>query len=291
MRLSAAVFPVCASGAIAAQQQLPIVNPGFEQVSRVLMEDEVTNGSGGVGVPVGTRNSLYGVPSYDAPVEVAGWRTYLPAPGDTDTLIYAGVMNPPPEGFASIDGVVGTHVAALMVAPMQQTLPVRVEPDTTYRLTFRAGFARGFTENGVYVALLGAPDLETPVYFLGPTDRTIGFTAGLYAPQSTEGQMLAYELVATTPEILPPQLTDAFLAISFVGSDGLPLMMFDDFVLTATPVGCPADTNADGALTPADFNAWIIAFNTQAPACDQNADGLCTPADFNAWIANFNVGC
>jgi hypothetical protein len=54
---------------------------------------------------------------------------------------------------------------------------------------------------------------------------------------------------------------------------------------------CPADTNGDGLLSPADFSAWIAAFNAQAPACDQNADGACTPADFSAWIANFNAGC
>jgi hypothetical protein len=54
---------------------------------------------------------------------------------------------------------------------------------------------------------------------------------------------------------------------------------------------CVADTNGDGQLTPADFNAWITAFNSQAPACDQNGDGLCTPADFNAWIINYNTGC
>ncbi|MEO0630650.1 MAG: reprolysin-like metallopeptidase, partial [Planctomycetota bacterium] len=45
---------------------------------------------------------------------------------------------------------------------------------------------------------------------------------------------------------------------------------------------CPADTNNDGELTPADFNAWVVAFNAQAPECDQNADGLCNPSDFNA---------
>ncbi len=58
-----------------------------------------------------------------------------------------------------------------------------------------------------------------------------------------------------------------------------------------TGVPCLADTNGDGLVTPADFNAWILAFNTQAPECDQNGDGLCTPGDFNAWILNFNAGC
>jgi len=54
---------------------------------------------------------------------------------------------------------------------------------------------------------------------------------------------------------------------------------------------CTADTNNDGTLTPADFTAWIDAFNTEAPECDQNFDGSCTPSDFTAWIANFNAGC
>ncbi|MEO1715841.1 MAG: GC-type dockerin domain-anchored protein [Planctomycetota bacterium] len=54
---------------------------------------------------------------------------------------------------------------------------------------------------------------------------------------------------------------------------------------------CLADVNADGNLTPADFNAWILAFNTGGASCDQNGNGVCEPGDFNAWILNFNAGC
>ncbi|MEM9661510.1 MAG: choice-of-anchor tandem repeat NxxGxxAF-containing protein [Planctomycetota bacterium] len=54
---------------------------------------------------------------------------------------------------------------------------------------------------------------------------------------------------------------------------------------------CIADTNGDGQLAPNDFNAWILAFNNQSPACDQNGDGDCRQNDFNAWILNFNAGC
>lgn len=54
---------------------------------------------------------------------------------------------------------------------------------------------------------------------------------------------------------------------------------------------CTADTNGDGMLSPADFSAWVAAYNAAAPACDQNADGVCTPADFSAWVANYNAGC
>lgn len=59
----------------------------------------------------------------------------------------------------------------------------------------------------------------------------------------------------------------------------------------ATGSGCLADTNGDGKVTPADFSAWVAAFNEQSPACDQNGDELCSPADFSAWVANFNAGC
>ena len=54
---------------------------------------------------------------------------------------------------------------------------------------------------------------------------------------------------------------------------------------------CPADTNNDGAVTPADFKAWLSAFENGLPECDQNDDGLCSPTDFAAWIANYNAGC
>ncbi|MEO1583446.1 MAG: GC-type dockerin domain-anchored protein [Planctomycetota bacterium] len=59
--------------------------------------------------------------------------------------------------------------------------------------------------------------------------------------------------------------------------------------LLRTP--CRPDVNNDGLLTPADFTAWITAFNAKSPACDQNGDGQCTPADFTAWVTGFNTGC
>lgn len=52
-----------------------------------------------------------------------------------------------------------------------------------------------------------------------------------------------------------------------------------------------ADVNGDGLITPADFNFWVLGFNTGGPWCDQNLDGRCDPADFNAWILRFNAGC
>jgi len=63
------------------------------------------------------------------------------------------------------------------------------------------------------------------------------------------------------------------------------------YLFAAPTVVCLADVNGDGMVSPADFTAWIAAFNAGAPACDQNGDGSCTPTDFTAWIANFNAGC
>ena len=73
-----------------------------------------------------------------------------------------------------------------------------------------------------------------------------------------------------------------------------PLPGWGDDMLTLewfVPSDCIADVNGDGNLSPADFSAWIAAFNTGDPKADQNEDGSIDPSDFTAWIANFNAGC
>ena len=67
-------------------------------------------------------------------------------------------------------------------------------------------------------------------------------------------------------------------------------ILFESFGCTQDET-CVADVNDDGVLSPADFSAWVAAFNAQDPACDQNADESCSPADFSAWVANYNAGC
>jgi len=75
-------------------------------------------------------------------------------------------------------------------------------------------------------------------------------------------------------------------------SDG-GLIMANALLFAAGLTGgeCLADTNGDGVVSPADFSAWVAAFNADAPECDQNGDGTCSPADFSAWVANYNAGC
>ncbi|MEL6796250.1 MAG: agmatine deiminase family protein [Planctomycetota bacterium] len=64
-----------------------------------------------------------------------------------------------------------------------------------------------------------------------------------------------------------------------------------DALISITGSSCLVDVNGDGFVDPADFNAWVIAFNTNGAGCDQNDDGVCTAADFNAWVLNYNAGC
>ncbi|MEL6796813.1 MAG: GC-type dockerin domain-anchored protein [Planctomycetota bacterium] len=49
-----------------------------------------------------------------------------------------------------------------------------------------------------------------------------------------------------------------------------------------------SDQNGDGLATPADFNAWILNFNSGDVRADVNQNGSLSPADFNAWILAFN---
>ncbi|MEM9662174.1 MAG: reprolysin-like metallopeptidase [Planctomycetota bacterium] len=80
---------------------------------------------------------------------------------------------------------------------------------------------------------------------------------------------------------------DAFQTFNSPSDPTMPYMA----VVSDCGSDCLADVNGNGVADPGDFNAWVIAFNNQAPECDQNGDGLCNPGDFNAWVINFNAGC
>lgn len=223
----------------APAQELPIVNPGFEQLSRPLAPGEITNGAGGTGVPVGTLADFFALPQFDDPVEVAGWRTPLPS-GQGNFTVYAGVMNPPPglpnEPF--LEGYSGTYVAATRHVWMQQTLPVRYRPRTRYTLSFLCGAGRTEPGDGVYAALLASPDLATLAFVGVPGVTTVALSA-YSTPPGSEGQMLPYSIEFTTPAVLPATLQGHYIAIAFVGGDGIPLMNFDDFKLTAKRLVTP----------------------------------------------------
>ena len=121
--------------------------------------------------------------------------------------------------------------------------------------------------------VVGQPFL--PVVLVNTTGTT--WTADI--PAADCGQTASFYVTATND------------ALTTFNSPSNPALPYTAVVTDCLTADCVADTNGDGSLSPADFNAWVIAFNSQAPECDQNGDGLCTPADFNAWIVNFNAGC
>lgn len=274
-----------------AQQVLPIVNPGFEQVSRPLVVGEITNGAGGVGVPVGTRPNFFAQPQFVNTVEIAGWRTYLPSSQNPTALIRAGVLNPPEVsvGVPFLTGYSGTHVATLHHIPMQQTLPIQIQPSTRYRLTFLAGYGKFDSPEGIYVSLLGAPDLTTPVYY--GTGELLALTQGLFPPPSSEGQMLPYELEVTTPAVLPANLQSKYIAISLVGSDGIPKMNFDDFRLVATRDCSYADCDNNSVLNVFDYICFGEAYANFGPSADCDGNGAFTVFDYICFGDVFATGC
>ncbi|MEM9661864.1 MAG: GC-type dockerin domain-anchored protein [Planctomycetota bacterium] len=160
-----------------------------------------------------------------------------------------------------------------------QTVRFRLgDKDATYTLT--GNFAPGPSGNVVFetnsLTLVRTNNSGNVFRFTEPTSLDLSgtLTAGL-----------GYELrLRTRDQIQVPLAGDTTL------TDSSTVV----YTLSINEVPCPcdiADVNGDGMTSPADFNAWVIAFNNGAPECDQNGDGLCNPADFNAWVINFNTGC
>lgn len=91
--------------------------------------------------------------------------------------------------------------------------------------------------------------------------------------------------------VAPAGTVEARVVIQFrqPASNPTGAVFVDSVTFDLTP--CLADVNADGAVTPTDFSAWINAYNNDLPGCDQNEDGMCSAFDFTAWINNFNKGC
>ncbi len=148
--------------------------------------------------------------------------------------------------------------------------PARVNEvmlDLDSRLYALADTIPGYTYEGYYGFAqinYGMPELGIP-----PFDPSLP-DASLPSPASTFVDEIHY-----TP------------AVYGVFADDLYVAYYEERFETA----CVADVNADGMLSPADFSAWVSAFNAMAPECDQNADGTCSPADFSAWVGNYNAGC
>lgn len=146
------------------------------------------------------------------------------------------------------------------------------------------------------------------VVFLGeistqPTDPTdtrrrfyISDAAGELRDILPPGTELDVSSVPGSPDIRTVDGKSFRLAGSANDADQVAVLAYftDDssaVVLVSYADACLADVNGDGIASPADFSAWVAAYNASASGCDQNGDGQCTPADFSAWVINYNNGC
>jgi hypothetical protein len=255
--LSAAVAAMLSAAAPGAADLLPIVNPGFESLNVSLRPGEQTSGAGGVPAgsglpetPVSTRWQFpfqSGGNVAQSGVIVPGWRTAAPAFGSL-----AGVIDPAVTfgGRPWMTGYSGIHVGVAQAAFMQQTLNVQLRPSTTYTLSFLAGIGITDSEYSPLIQLLAAPDLAT---FATPSTPNVEFLARLpltQIPREQFGTMQPFSFSYTSPEVLPPTLEGKYLAICFLGSDGIPRMTYDDFRLEAVPAPAAAAAFACSVLLP-----------------------------------------
>lgn len=232
---------------------LPIINPGFEELNIVLRPGEQTSGAGGVPagsglstMPVSTRWQFPfqpGANTSQSGAIVPGWRTVSPSTGSL-----AGVLNPAVSfgGIPWMAGYSGNHIITAQAAIAQQTLNVQLQPATTYTLSFLFGIGRTDSSYSPLIQLLAAPDLVTFASFSTPGVEFLARSNAGEIQPAQFGTMIPLSFSYTSPAVLPPSLAGKYLAIAFLGSDGIPRTNYDDFRLEAVPA--PGTGAACGAM-------------------------------------------
>lgn len=227
---------------------LPIINPGFEELNITLRPGEQTSGAGGGITPVSTRFPSPFPSNGQSPQSgaiVPGWRTLTGGGGNL-----AGVLRPDVTfGNAPwMTGYSGNHIAAAQAAHMQQTLNVQLQPRTTYTLSFLAGIGITDSDYSPFIGLFASPDLQTLAFIGTPGVTTLARLPLTNITRPQFGVMQPFSFSYTSPDVLPPEINGHYIAISFLGSDGIPRMCYDDFRLEATSIPCAAAGHAFGAL-------------------------------------------
>ncbi len=54
---------------------------------------------------------------------------------------------------------------------------------------------------------------------------------------------------------------------------------------------CRADVNRNGTVEPADFTAWLSAYQQGSPLADMNGNSVLSTSDFTKWVDLYNRGC
>lgn len=267
---------------------IPIVNPGFETVSRPLVGGEQTNGIGGDDILVATRSPFpfgVGIVDWSDPVTVPGWRTYT-VPFGSPGQILAGVLRPAPiDGTPFVTGAEGGHVLAIQAALVGQETSAVLQPDTTYTLSFLGAVSQFDSDYFISVSLTAIEDgVEVPVEGAPGVTR---LASGSFFPPGNmpDGVLRRYEVSYTSPEALPAELVGTRVGINIFGSDGIPRVIYDDFALE-TDGAVPGDLNGDGEVNANDLAILLAAWgaNAGSPA-DFNGDGVVDSSDLAVLLA------
>jgi len=220
---------------------IPLQNASFESLSRPLLLGEQTNGAAGAGVPVATRFPFGGGGvSWENPVEVPGWRTFTQPPG-SPAVIHVGVLNPPLFGGQPfVTGQDGQYFVAIQAAKIGQATNVLLQPNTHYHLSFLGGIGLFGTDYVLSASLIAVADPQAlPLEGLPGVTR-LALSQGAIPPPESFGTMLPYSLDYISPPTLPPNLAGMYIGVHMFGSDGLPRVLYDNFVLEATPIPEPS---------------------------------------------------
>ncbi len=205
------------------------------------------------------------------------------APGETLTITVeaqfdaagalAGVF-----GAAGLFGFGGDIAASGTIATTSSASTLVVDAQLDF-----APVAQLLTDPGRYA--LGAGGRGFDGGLAGPSRSLMTFDVTI-DPAANGGDTLELSYEGAVVLVLGDELvtysTDPGLNQQTLTTTGL--------TLTVASERLCADQNGDGLATPADFNAWILNFNSGDVRADVNQDGIISPADFNAWILAFNQG-
>lgn len=235
---------------------------GITQISGVYRQDPdgqlraiALGGDPAPGFPAGSAFLLNGLPG------VSGLFSDVSINSLGQVLFRAWVEVPGPGG---IDQILSWYVASPLPGGGSELVPFFGSGNTVSIPGLPPGFATARVLTANTVASSGDQDGGQVSFVALPVENPTFGRAG-------------FQAIIDNNNEFDPEIATAILLVDIPAPPAEP--------------PCVADTNGDGILSPADFSAWIAAFNAQSPACDQNGDGQCLPNDFSAWIANFNAGC
>lgn len=284
--IAASLGGAIATSAGAIPASIPMVNPGFEDISGEFIFNEFTFGPPN-GWSLHDPNNVTSLG--DGPIFYLG--TLMPFEPDPVGMpgVYGGFFAGAPEGqrvaiafnFAGSDGQGEYGIV--------QALPAVLEPNSTYTLTVEVGNIASVTAlNGQFFNLDGFPGYRVDLLAGGVI---VAQDNNSLAGSIPDGEFDTSTVVLTTSRF-HPQIGGP-LAIRLVNLNILDATApaadlevdFDNVQLDASPATVLGDLNGDGLVDGADLGLLLGAWGT--PGADLNGDGTTDGADIGALLAGW----